>query len=354
MVAKSSSPRANEPATLINSIAPSLALAGARIAGVGHYVPDRVVDNAHFVSMLDTSDEWIVTRTGIRERRYAAEDQASSDLATAAARRALEDARLVPSELDCVIVATCTPDFRFPATACLVAAKLGAGNVPGFDLEIACSGFVYALPVAAGLVRSRLFRRILVVGVETLSRITNFSDRTTCVLFGDGAGAVILEQTTLERDGYLGSRLGTDGTRPELLYIPAGGSRTTLTPERIAADEDKIRMNGREIFRYAVTRMVETAQGVLADAGLTADDVALMIPHQANARIIEAAAKRLEFEPERVVCNVDRYGNTSAASIPIALSEAVAAGRVRPGDILLFTGFGGGLSWGSIAWKWTA
>jgi 3-oxoacyl-[acyl-carrier-protein] synthase-3 len=325
---------------------------GARIVGVGHYVPDRVMSNADFERILDTSDEWIVTRTGMRERRYAAEDQASSDLATRAAEHALQRAGLRASDLDCFIVATCTPDYQFPATACIVAANLGVVGKAAFDIEIACSGFIYALPVASGLVRSGIFKRVMLVGVETLSRIMNFKDRGTSILFGDGAGATIIEQTGYDSDCYLACELGADGSNPELLCVKSGGSRHPMTEAALAAGEGKVQMAGREIFKYAVTKMVETSKIVLERSGFTAQDVDWVIPHQANLRIIEAAAKRLEVAREKVIVNIENYGNTSAASIPIALSESIERGTLTPGDLILFTGFGGGLSWGSVAWRW--
>ena len=312
------------------------------------------MSNADLEKILDTSDEWIVSRTGMRERRYARPDESSSDLSTHAARHALERAGLLATDIDCYVVATVTPDYQFPATACIVAANLGAVGKPAFDIEIACSGFIYALPMAASFVRAGVFRRVMVIGVETLSRVTNMADRGTSILFGDGAGAVVVERTTFEDDSYLTCELGSDGTNPELLYIAAGGSRNPMTAELIAQSKDKIEMSGREIFRYAVTKMVETSRIVLDRAGLTTADVAWLIPHQANARIIEAAAKRLGVPREKIVMNIERYGNTSSASIPIALSETIERGLLKPRDLIVFTGFGGGLSWGSIAWRWSA
>ena len=312
------------------------------------------MSNADFEAILDTSDEWIHSRTGMRERRYAADDEASSDLATRAAQHALERAGLAPTDIDCYIVATVTPDYQFPATACIVAANLGAVGKAAFDIEIACSGFIYELPMAASFVRAGVFRRVMIIGVETLSRIMNFEDRSTSILFGDGAGAAIVERTTIASDCFLACELGADGKNPELLYVAAGGSRNPMTAEKLANRKDKVEMSGREIFKYAVTKMVETSKHVIQSAGLTLADVDWMIPHQANLRIIEAAAKRLEVDRAKIVVNIERYGNTSSASIPIALSESLERGRMRDGDIILFTGFGGGLSWGSIAWRWSA
>ena len=332
----------------------SLGVYGARIASAGCYVPERVMSNADFEKILDTSDEWIVSRTGMRERRYASDDQASSDLATEAARHALERAGLRASDVDCFIVATVTPDYQFPATACIVAANLGAVGKAAFDIEIACSGFIYALPMAASFVRSGVFRRVMIIGVETLSRIMNFKDRSTSILFGDGAGATLVERTTAAEDCFIDCELGADGSNPELLCVKGGGSRRPLTAERLAAGEDKVRMAGREIFRYAVNTMVDTARIVLGRSGHTTDHVAWVIPHQANLRIIEAAAKRLKIPRHKIVVNIEHYGNTSSASIPIALSETIDRGSLRDGDLILFTGFGGGLSWGSVAWRWSA
>jgi 3-oxoacyl-[acyl-carrier-protein] synthase-3 len=312
------------------------------------------MSNADFEKILDTSDEWIHSRTGMRERRYASDEQASSDLATEAARHALERAGLAATDVDCYIVATVTPDYQFPATACIVAANLGAVGKAAFDIEIACSGFIYELPMAASFVRAGVFRRVMIIGVETLSRIMNFDDRSTSILFGDGAGAAIVERTAADDDCFLACELGADGKNPELLYVKAGGSRYPMTTEKLAAKKDKVEMSGREIFKYAVTKMVQTSKNVIDAAGLTLHDVAWMIPHQANVRIIEAAAKRLEVPRERIIVNIERYGNTSSASIPIALSETIEGGRIADGDVILFTGFGGGLSWGSIAWRWSA
>ncbi|MGP6156546.1 MAG: beta-ketoacyl-ACP synthase III [Vulcanimicrobiaceae bacterium] len=325
---------------------------GARITGVGHYVPERVVSNADFERVLDTSDQWIVTRTGMKERRYASDSQATSDLATEAARHALERAGLKSTSIDCWIVATVTPDYHFPATACIVAANLGAAGKAAFDMEIACSGFIYGLPLAASLIRSGVFRRVMVIGVETLSRILNQGDRNTSILFGDGGGAAILERTTAAKDSFLSCALGSDGTNPALLYQPAGGSREPLTPKGLEAHRDKVVMAGREIYKYAVNKMVETSRSALSQAHLSVAEVNWLIPHQANLRIIEAAAKRLHVGRERIVVNIDRYGNTSSASIPIALSETIERNLLKDGDLLLFTGFGGGLSWGSVAWRW--
>jgi 3-oxoacyl-[acyl-carrier-protein] synthase-3 len=324
---------------------------GVRIAGVGHHVPAKILTNADLERMFDTSDEWIVTRTGMKERHIAAADEPTSDIAVAAARNALADAGLVATDLNCIIVATVTPDYAFPATACIVGAKLGIQGVPGFDMEIACSGFIYGLTVASSMIRTGIFKRILLIGAEELSRLVNYDDRNTAVLFGDGAGAVVLE--ACEADSYLGSELGADGTTPSDLYLPVGGTGAPrMTADDIACKRDTITMNGREVFKFAVTKMIQATKHALDSAGLTPADIAWVIPHQANKRIIEAASKRLDIPSERVIINIDRYGNTSAASIPIALSETAASGMLKNGDVLLFVGFGGGLSWGAVAWRW--
>ena len=325
---------------------------GVRIAAVGRYAPERVVTNADFEQMLDTTDEWIVTRTGMKRRHWAAPEQATSDLAIAAAKDALSRTGLGPNDIDCYVVATATPDFPFPATACIVASALGAVDKPAFDIEIACSGFIYGLTVAASMVRAGVYKRVMLIGAETLSKIANPKDRGTVILFGDGAGAVILEAS--ERDAFLASELGSDGARPELLQVAIGGSRRAADAAALDAGEQFIRMEGREVFKFAVTKMIEATDVALQKAGLSKSDLDFLIPHQANRRIIDAAAKYLDMPPEKVLVNIEEYGNTSAASIPLALSEALDAGRIKDGDTIVFVGFGGGLSWGAVCWKWIA
>ena len=325
---------------------------GVRIAGVGHYAPAKVLTNADLEKLLDTSDEWITSRTGMKRRHIAAPDEATSDLALSAGRDALSRASLKPSDIDCFVVATVTPDFAFPATACIVASKLGVPGKPAFDIEIACSGFIYGLTIVSSLVRSGVYKRVMLVGAETLSKLVDYGDRATAILFGDGAGAVIVEESKI--DSFLGVDLGADGTVPELLYLPAGGSRNPITQQAIAVHDDKIHMMGREVFKLAITRMVESSLSVLGQANLTPADVNFMIPHQANQRIIDAAAERMSMTPDRVIVNIQEYGNTSAASIPLALSEAEHQNRFSRGDLLVFTGFGAGLSWGAVAWRWVA
>jgi 3-oxoacyl-[acyl-carrier-protein] synthase-3 len=285
----------------------------------------------------------------MKRRHIAAPDEHTSDMAANAARHALEVAGLTIKDIDCIVVATSTPDYMFPATACLVAGALGAIGTPAFDIEIACSGFVYGLSVAASFVRSGLFRRVMLIGAEKLSAVTDMTDRATAILFADGAGAVIVERS--ERDDFLGCSLGADGRQPELLYIPGGGVRQGHTND---ASAHTIKMQGREIFKYAVTKMVESANDALKQANLTADDCTYFVPHQANLRIIDLVAKQMNLPMERVLVNIEEYGNTSAASIPITLSEAAEQKRLKDGDILVFAGFGGGLSWGSIVWRWSA
>ena len=325
---------------------------GVRISGVGHYAPAKVLTNADLEKILDTSDDWITTRTGMKRRHVAAPDEATSDLALAAAKDALSRASRKPSEIDCYVVATVTPDFAFPATACIVASKLGVPGKPAFDIEIACSGFIYGLTVVSSLIRSGVYKRVMLIGAETLSKLVNYEDRSTASLFGDGAGAVILEEAAI--DSFLAAELGSDGTTPETLFLPAGGSRTPITPAALAAHQDKIHMAGREVFKFAVNRMVESSLTALARANLKPSDVSYLIPHQANRRIIDAAAQRLAMPAEKVIVNIQEYGNTSAASIPLALSEAEREKKLHGDDLIVFTGFGAGLSWGAVAWRWAA
>jgi 3-oxoacyl-[acyl-carrier-protein] synthase-3 len=320
--------------------------------GVGHYAPARVVTNHDLEAWLDTSDEWITTRTGMKRRHWASDKEATSDLASAAAEAALVHAGLRAADLDCFIVATVTPDYYFPATACLVATRLGVTQKPAFDIAIACSGFIYGLTVASGLIRSGVYRRVMLIGAESLSKILDKEDRSTAILFGDGAGAVILERS--EEDSFLASDLGADGSRPELLYAHGSGAREPLDHAALDAKVHLIHMQGRETFKLAVNKMVESTGSVLQKAQLTKADIAFLIPHQANKRIIDATARYLNLPSEKVVVNIAEYGNTSAASIPMALSETVRSGRVKPGDLIVFVAFGGGLSWGAVAWRWAA
>ncbi len=328
-------------------------LRGVGITGLGMYVPERVMTNDDLAKLVDTNDEWIVTRTGIRERRIAREDQATSDLALPASRQALEIARITPDQIDLIIVATCTGDMAaFPATASLLQEQLGVRRgAAAFDVAAVCSGFVYALDVGAQYVATGRYDKVLVVGAETMSKVLDWSDRATCILFGDGAGAVVLQPAPVG-EGILGAVLGSDGSGAALLNIPAGGSRAPLTPVLIEQKRNVVFMKGREVFRFAVEIMGEAAVQALESVGMTPGDVDLFIPHQANTRIIDAAAKRLDLPPEKVFVNVDRYGNTSAASVPMALFEAWQSGRIQPGDVVVTVGFGAGLSWGANVIRW--
>ncbi len=329
------------------------ALRPVAIAGLGMYAPERVMTNADLERLVDTSDDWIVSRTGIRERRIATDDQATSDLAIPAALDALRVAGIEATDLDLIVVATCTGDNgSFPATAAIVQERLGARKIPAFDVAAVCSGFVYALDVAAQYVATGRYGNVLVIGAETMSKIVDWTDRNTCVLFGDGAGAVVLQPGKEAGEGILGTVLGADGGGVCLLNVPAGGSRTPLTPGLIEQRQDRMLMKGKEVFRFAVEIMGQAAIEALESVGMTPDQVDLFIPHQANVRIIDAARKRLDLPGEKVFVNVDRYGNTSAASVPLALCEAWQAGRIRPGDIVVTVGFGAGLTWGANVIRW--
>jgi len=323
---------------------------GVRIAGVGCYAPAKILTNDDLAKLVDTNDEWITARTGMKRRHIAADHEATSDLAIEAARRALKHAGRRADEIDAFVVATVTPDYQFPATACLVANALGAPGKPAFDISIACSGFVYGLTVASGLVRSGVYNRVMLIGAEALSKITDYTDRSTCVLFGDGAGAVVLEAS--ERDCFLGSSLGADGSNPEVLYQPAGGSRFPATAQTVEERQHFIHMAGKEVFKFAVSKMVDSSLTALQQAQLTPDDMAFLIPHQANLRIIDSATKYLKVPQQKVVVNIQEYGNTSSASIPIALAELATNGTLKDDDVIVFVAFGGGLSWGAVAWRW--
>lgn len=324
----------------------------AQIAGWGMYAPSRVVTNEDLVSMgLDTSDEWITVRTGIRQRRLVSQGEVTSDLAVKAAERALQVAAARPRDVDLVIVATCSPDHIVPATAPLVQNRLGASRAGALDINAACGGFLYGLLMGAGLVESRRCQHVLVVGAETMSRYVDWKDRNTCILFGDGAGAVLLKAG--EEPGVLSVSQGSDGSGADLLVIPAGGSRLPTSPETVGNGAHFLKMNGPQVFRFATQVMGRTVEKALAASGLTAADIDLLIPHQANLRIIEAAAARLRLPMEKVFVNVGRYGNTSAASIPMALCEAVEDGRLKPGDHLVLASFGAGLTWAAGVIRWT-
>ncbi len=325
----------------------------AGILGVGSYVPSQVVTNDDLAQRIDTSDEWIRSRTGIRARRIAAPDEATSDLAAAAGQRALADAGLQPSDLDLIVVATSTPDYpgSFPSTAAVVQESLGAKRAAAFDLGAVCAGFAYALHVVANLVSAGAYRHVLVVGAETFSRILDWEDRNTAVLFGDGAGAAIVGEVS--EGGYLGGVLGADGSGGPLLQVAAGGSRTPLSPACLESRRNTISQNGKEVYKFAVQIMGEAAAQAVESVGHRTTDVDLFIPHQANIRIIQKAAERMGLPMEKVFVNLDRYGNTSAASIPLALDEAVKAGRVQPGHLVVLVGFGAGLTWGANVLRWS-
>jgi 3-oxoacyl-[acyl-carrier-protein] synthase-3 len=323
----------------------------AAITGWGMAVPDQVVTNADLEKRIDTSDEWIRTRTGIRERRVVGPNEYTSTLATRAGREALERAGVNPAEIDLVILATCTPDRPFPATACTVQSNLGLRNAGAFDLGAACSGFVYGISVATGMIRSGMHRKVLLVAADIFTHYINWNDRNTCILFGDGAGAVVLEATD-QPYGLLSSVMGAWGEGEDLMAVEAGGTRLPATPETLDNGQQYVYMQGREIFKHAVRGMGDSSLQVISEAGLNPDQIDLIIPHQANIRIIEATAKRLDLSMDRVFVNLDRYGNTSAASVPIALYEAVASGRLQQGSHLLLTSFGGGLTWASGVVRW--
>jgi 3-oxoacyl-[acyl-carrier-protein] synthase-3 len=319
----------------------------AVVRGVGHYLPDRVVPNAELSALVDTSDEWIRSRSGIERRHYAAEGQTTSDLATRAAQAALADAGLVAADIDVIVLATSTADLTFPSAATMVQAKLGMTGGFAFDLQAVCAGFVYALTVANSLILAGSARRVLVIGAETFSKLMDWTDRSTCVLFGDGAGALVLEGIeqagTGDDRGILATDLHSDGQFKDLLFVDGGVSTGTT---------GHLRMEGREVFRHAVEKLAETAHTALDKAGLTADDVDWIVPHQANIRIIEATAKRMQVAMDRVVVTVQDHGNTSAASIPLALSVGKARGQIKQGDLLVTEAIGGGLAWGSVVLRW--
>jgi 3-oxoacyl-[acyl-carrier-protein] synthase-3 len=321
------------------------------ITGLGWHVPEKVLTNDDIAELVDTSDEWIVARTGIRERRVAGPDEAMTDLALPAARQALAAAGVDPADLDLIVVATVTPDTLVPTTSALLADMLGAPKAAAYDLLAGCTGFMYAVAQAYGMVAAGLSQKALVVGGDVLSKLVDWHDRSTCVLFGDGAGAVVIEP--VERGGFLGFELGADGGGGIHLQLPAGGSRLPTTEETVAAGQHYVQMNGPEVFRFATRVLVSSAEQVLEACGLTIDDVDVYVPHQANVRIIDHAVRKLGVPPERVVVNVDRYGNTSSGSIPLALADAVEDGRLRPGQVVLMTGMGAGLTWGSGVIEWT-
>jgi 3-oxoacyl-[acyl-carrier-protein] synthase-3 len=325
----------------------------AVITGWGMYAPSRVMTNEDLAKLVDTSDEWIVSRTGIRERRIAEDDENTTTLSVHAARDALAVAGVDPMSLDLVIVATCSPDYPLPATSVTVATALGATHAAGFDLQAACSGFLYGLATGSSFIRSGMYRHVLVIGVEVLSRFLNWNDRNTCVLFGDGAGAVLLEASEAP-GGLLGFDLYSDGTGYEGIIVPAGGSACPASPTTIAEGKHFIQMAGREVYKYATRQLAESASAALRNAGVTVGEVDQFVFHQANLRIIENVQRQLGIPAEKTYINIEKYGNTSAASVPMALAEAVAAGRIKPGDKILMVAFGAGYTAGAALVEWTA
>ncbi|AJY76526.1 beta-ketoacyl-ACP synthase III [Paenibacillus beijingensis] len=321
------------------------------IIGTGKHVPDRILTNRELEQMVDTNDEWIVTRTGIRERRIVSPEEATSDLAIKAAEKALDAAELAAEDVDLIIVATITPDMFFPSTACLVQEKLGAKRAAAFDLSAACSGFIYGLATASSMISTGMYKNALVIGAECLSRITDYTDRNTCILFGDGAGAVVLGQVP-EGRGFKSFELGADGAGAELLQLSGGGSRIPATAESVAAKKHYLYMAGSEVFKFAVRIMGSAAEEALRKAGMGKGDIDLLVPHQANIRIIQSALNRLELSEDKAMINLGRYGNMSAASIPVALAEAVEENRIKEGDCIVLVGFGGGLTWGASVLVW--
>lgn len=321
------------------------------ILGTGKYVPEKVLTNADLEKMVETNDEWIVTRTGMKERRIVAEDQASSDLAYEAALIALKNAGITAEELDLIVVATITPDMAFPSTACVLQERLGAKKAAAFDLSAACSGFIYGLANASNFIAMGMYKYALVIGAECLSKITDYTDRNTCILFGDGAGAVVLGEVP-EGRGFQSFELGADGSGADLLKLAGGGSRCPSSAASLETKQHYIYMAGSEVFKFAVRIMGNAAEEALRKAGLNKGDIDLLVPHQANMRIIQSAINRLDLSEEKCMINLHKYGNVSAASIPIALAEADEEGRLKEGDCIVLVGFGGGLTWGASVIRW--
>jgi 3-oxoacyl-[acyl-carrier-protein] synthase-3 len=334
-----SSPRSNKPLRTVS------------IIGTGSYVPEKIITNADLSQMVDTSDEWITTRTGIKERRIAAKGEDTSDMAAKAALKAVEQARISPKEIDLILVATATPDMLFPATACFVQKKIGATNAACLDISAACAGFLFGLEIAQQFITSHTHDTVLVIGAEKLTSITNWTDRNTCVLFGDGAGAAILRHRG-SAHGVISTHIGSDGRYSDILFMPGGGSRCPITRDNVDRHLVTIHMTGKEVYKQAVTAMLNAAKKVLEQAGLSIEDISCVIPHQANVRIIEAIADRLRISRDKMFVNLDRYGNTSAAAVAIALDEANRSGRIKAGDYVLMVVFGGGLTWASTILEW--
>jgi 3-oxoacyl-[acyl-carrier-protein] synthase III len=323
-----------------------------KVTAVSHYLPERRVTNKDLEKIVDTSDEWIFDRTGIRERRFAAKGQASSDLAAAAAKRLLEKRGLDPREIDLIIVATVTPDMFFPSTACLVQTKIGADNAWAFDLSGACSGFIYAMTTGAQFVQTGMHSKVLVIGSDVMTSIIDFKDRSTCVLFGDGAGAVLLEPAEDGERGIIDFVLRSDGAGGQFLHMPAGGSLNPASVETVQRKMHYVHQDGRNVFKFAVRGMSDISDEILQRHGLTASDLKLYIPHQANLRIINAAVDKMKLRKEQVVINIDKYANTTAGTIPICLSEAVESKALQKNDLVLLASFGAGFTWGSLLLRW--
>jgi len=321
------------------------------IIGTGSYVPEKILTNEDLSRIVDTSDEWITTRTGIKQRRIAAKDEHTSDMAAKAALKAIEQAKISPAEIDLILVATATPDMLFPATACFVQKKIGATNAACLDISAACAGFLFGVEIAQQFITSHTYDTVLVIGADKLTAITNWSDRNTCILFGDGAGAAILRHRGGSH-GVISTHIGSDGQYTDILFMPGGGSRCPITRENVDLNLQTIHMTGKEVYKQAVTAMLSAAQKALEQAGLRIEDIACVIPHQANMRIIEAIADRLGIPLEKFYVNLDRYGNTSAAAVAIALDEANRSGRIKSGDYILMVVFGGGLTWASTVIEW--
>lgn len=317
---------------------------GANIVGTGSQLPDKRLTNDDLAKLVDTNDEWITQRTGIRERRVVAEGESTATLATAAARKAIEAAGLQPSDIELVICATITPEMVFPSTACFVAHELGLNGVPAFDMAAACSGFIYAINTASNFIKAGQYKNVLVIGAETLSRVTDYTDRSSCILFGDGAGAVVLQRTTEAGKGLIYSQLHSTGEGWEAMQLRPG-SRHPIGPDMLTNKHQFMSLKGREVYKFAVSKFEELIDSAMKHCELTNDQVKLIVPHQVNQRIIDSAVERLSFPTDRVYVNIDRYGNTSAASIPIALDEAWRGGRVQKGDVIIFVAFGAGLTW---------
>lgn len=335
-----SSPRSGKPRRTVS------------IVGTGSYVPERILTNEELSHMVDTTDEWITTRTGIKERRIAAKGEYTSDMAAQASLRAMEQAKISAPEIDLILLATASPDMVFPATACFVQTKIGAINAACLDVSAACAGFLFAVEIAQQFITSHTYDTVLVIGAEKLTSITNWTDRNTCVLFGDGAGAAILQHRSRSRHGVISTHIGSDGKYADILWMPGGGCRTPITRENVDQNLQTIHMSGKEVYKQAVISMLDASKKALDKAGLTIDDIACVIPHQANIRIIEAIGERLNLPLEKFYVNVDRYGNTSAAAVAIALDEANRSGRLKPGDYILMVVFGGGLTWASTVIEW--